>query len=303
MIDDAPLVVVAEQDGWVLRLLHEGLRDEGFTVVAVDTAEAALARTCELPPDCIVCAAALADHDGYWLAHELRSQPSPVSEIPLLILGDEKDEHARMLAFEAGADAYTTKPFRIDELVAQLNALVVMARRMKGERTVLSDSLGPPSSLEPASFQGDIEHMSLPSLLAILEIERRTGKIDVRSDEHQVTLELHSGFIVDATLDGQARDPVEVLRPAIAWTSGPVTFHAAPSQPPPTGARPVRALIGAARPSGMMAAVKAPAPIRAPTTPHAAPSPPGQRKPMPALGEQPTRRMEDEGPKPKPKGK
>jgi DNA-binding response OmpR family regulator len=269
---DARLVVVAEHDGWILRLLQDGLREHGVVVIATSTAESALSQVTALKPDCVVCDAALPDHDGFWLASRVRAEPLPVSVTPLLMLASEGDERARMKAFEAGADAYMTKPFRVDEVVAQLNALVVLAQRMKGQRTALSDSLGPPSSLEAASFDGDLEQMTLPSLLAILEMERRTGRVSVRSNKSRVVLELQGGFVVEATLDGKKIDPVDALRPAIAWSTGRVTFRAAVHRSSPPAARPIRVLIGAARPSGMMAAV-VPTSIAPPARPARAPGP------------------------------
>src|SRR5207248_10612102 len=191
--------------------------EHGVVVIATSTAESALSQVLALKPDCIVCDAALPDHDGFWLAAHVRAEPPPVSVTPLLMLAAEGDERARMRAFEAGADAYMTKPFRIDEVVAQLNALVVLAQRMKGQRKSLSDSLGPPSSLEAASFEADLEQMTLPSLLAILEMERRTGNVSVRSERRRVVLELQGGFVVKATLDGKTLDPIDALRPAIGW--------------------------------------------------------------------------------------
>src|SRR5258708_22523621 len=106
MSEGARLVVVAENDDWILRLLQGGLGDHGFVVIATSTAESALAQTCALQPDCVVCDATLPDHDGFRLAARVRSEAAPTSVTPMLMLAEEGDEQARMRAFEAGADAY-----------------------------------------------------------------------------------------------------------------------------------------------------------------------------------------------------
>jgi two-component system OmpR family response regulator len=273
-------LVVVEHDGWVLRLLQSGLRDHGFTVTTASSAREGYAKVCALEPDCVVCDTVLPDHDGYWLASRVRCEPSPVSITPLLLLSPEDDERARLRAFEAGADAFVTRPFRLDELVAQINALVVLARRMRDQRRNIGDSLaaGPPSSAEAASFEGELEHMSLPSLLAILEMERRTGLVSLRAGKRRATFDFVGGYIGEAALDREKAEPVAVLREALTWTKGRITFRAGLPAPARPSARPIRLLIAEAKEAE-----------------HKAPGPP-PKKPAaprtPALGDQPTRKVD-----------
>jgi len=270
----ASRVVVIVHDDWILHLLQEGLREGGFVVAAASSGAEGLARVRELTPDCVLCDVLLPDKDGYAVVAALRAEASIV---PIALLAPEDDAHARTAAFEAGADALLTRPFRLEEVVAQMNALVQLARRMRERRVSLIDSLGagPPSSPEGASFRGELEHMPISSLLTILEIERKTGTVSVRSGKRGAKLELADGVLAGGSVDGVAGDALPVLREALTFESGSVSFRAKPPAPRPAGARPIRALLAEAR-GPKPAAVGPAAAVHA--RGQAIPPPPGRRK-------------------------
>lgn len=275
----APRVVVIVHDDWILHLLQDGLREGGFVVATASSGQEGLARVRELTPDCVLCDVSLPDKDGYAVVTALRS--SEASIVPIALLAAEEDATARTAAFEAGADALLTRPFRLEEVVAQMNALVQLARRMRERRNSLIDSLGagPPSSPEGASFKGELEHMPLGSLLTLLELERKTGTVSVRSGKKTAKLELADGHIASASVGGVAGEIVTVLREALTYDSGRITFRAKPPAQRSPGARPIRALLAEARTSAPKPIVPvAPSPIVA-RGGQAIPPPPGRRRP------------------------
>ncbi len=304
----APRVVVIEHDEWVLRLLEDGLRDAGFVVHSASNAAQAMAKIRELPPDCILCDIGLPGTDGYALALSVRAERPPISIVPVALLAPEDDHHARTAAFDAGADALITRPFRIEEVVAQTTALVQLARRMRERRNSLVDSLsGPPSSSSDAvSFRGELEHMPVASLLALLELERKSGVVTVRSQARRATVDLSDGFVDICAFEGST-DPITVLREIASWSEGKITFMACSPRARPDAARPIRALLAEARAeeAAPFSALGATSVSRM----QAIPPPPGRRKSvadmkqvedtsrgssgkMPALTETPTRRVE-----------
>jgi len=54
--------------------------------------------------------------------------------MPILVLSAVGEEEQKVLALEAGADDYITKPFGARELVARLHAALRRARRGEEER-------------------------------------------------------------------------------------------------------------------------------------------------------------------------
>ncbi|MRG92629.1 response regulator [Polyangium spumosum] len=236
------LVLVIEDDEWVSSLLSGAIRDAGYDVIVCSTAQAGLDTACDREPDCIICDIDLPDNDGYWVARNVRTQPSRVSVTPFLFLSALDDQEARLEGFHVGADAYMTKPFRVDEVVAQVGALVQMAWRLRKRRDSLV-SVPPSSTTETTAIQGDLSQMSIATVLTVLELERRTGVVEVVSKKRKVQLDVASGFIVSGTIGGTSTDAITILRSILGWKVGRFSFVPQPDRPPSGNAQPIGHLL------------------------------------------------------------
>src|SRR6185295_9210532 len=107
---------------------------------------------------CIICDVDLPDNEGFAVARSVRMHPSRVSVTPFLFLSGLDDEQSRLEGFHVGADVYMTKPFRVDEVVAQVDALVQMATRLRARRDSMISI--PPSDTSTA-VEGDLGQMSI----------------------------------------------------------------------------------------------------------------------------------------------
>jgi len=213
-------VLVIDDDEWVGRLLAVALRESGYEVHISVSAVEGYEKAVEMVPDCIICDVDLPDVDGFWVARKIRMSPDKVSITPILFLSGLDDRDTRLQGFHVGADVYMTKPFRIDEVVAQVGALVQMASRLRQSRkTFLSI---PPTE---AAMQGDLAQMSVATVLTLLDMERRSGKLEVSSKEQKAVLSIISGAIGSATLGAEPREPLELLRTLLTWNVGRFAFH------------------------------------------------------------------------------
>ena len=70
------------------------------------------------PPDAVVLDLGLPDMDGVEVIEGLRGW----SEAPIIVLSARSGEPDKVVALDAGADDYVTKPFGMDELLARLRA-------------------------------------------------------------------------------------------------------------------------------------------------------------------------------------
>lgn len=255
----ADRVLLVAREGWVLRLLEEGLREAGVVVSSATTSAGAVARIQELEPDCVIVDTDLGngdlgdgDHDGYWVVVRVRGLGGPVGITPIALLAADDDAEARTRAFEAGADVLLLRPFRLEEVLAQVHALVEFARRMRARRTSLIGSLhansaGPPSSPEAAAFRAELAQMPVSGLLTLLELERKSGLVSVRSEGRRVTLDVASGLVSGATIDSVGVPVIEALALAVAWRSGTITYRTGFAVDPPKDARAIRVLLGELR--------------------------------------------------------
>ncbi len=219
-------ILIIEQDEWESTLLAKFLGEAGYEVHVAGEARLGFDKVRELQPDCILCDVNLPDIDGFWVARRVRTEPSPVATAPFLFLTDADDHESRLQGLNVGADVYLTRPFRNEEVVAQVGALFDMANRLRKQRESFSSE--GPISTTGAAFQGDIAQMSVATVLTLLELERRSGHLKVRSDIGRIAmLELNEGSLAGATLDDQAAEPTLVLRETLRWKKGRFTFRSA----------------------------------------------------------------------------
>lgn len=235
-------VLVIEDDEWASQLLAAAIREAGYDVTVCHSASEGLEQAFATLPDCIVCDADLPDEHGHAVVRSVRMHASHVSVTPFLILTATDDEASRLEGFQVGADVFMTKPFRVDEVVAQVGALVHMASRLRRRRdTLLSlppESERPPDAPAARAIEGDLGQISIATVLTVLEMERRTGTFEVVSKKRKATLELSGGCVVGASIGGARVPPVVALRTMLGWSVGRFAFvHAAASEarPPSSG--------------------------------------------------------------------
>lgn len=234
-------------DDWIARLLEEGLRAADYEVIVATDARGGFQKACESRPDCVICDVDLPDHDGHWVARSIRAHPSPIAKVPLLFLSNADDESAPLGALEGGADAHLSKPFRLEEVVAQIAALLEMAKRLREKPAPPPPPpIPPPQNAAPPAgeaLRGSLEQMSVATVLSLLELERRTGQLRVTNGGADATLDLIGGFAITATLRGIATPLLATVRELLNWNKGLVSFYVGKDAPIPDKKRPIGALL------------------------------------------------------------
>lgn len=220
-------------DEWLGRLLGRALQEKGFATDFCEDARSGFQKACETVPDCIVCSIVLPDIDGFWVARRIRTEAGPIAKSPILLVGDIADREARIQGLQVGGDCLLERPVSNEEIVAQVEALVAMARRFYEK----SDSEHSTPSLA-AAFRGDLSNFPLASVLMMLEMERRTGSLEVVSSSgKRAILVLSTGLFANTEIGGDVRPPLEVLKEVLSWRSGRFAFRPRDvgSLPPPRG--------------------------------------------------------------------
>jgi len=125
-------LLVVDDEPNLLRAVAACLRGEGFDVVTARSGAEALVRVAETVPDLVVSDIRMPGMDGYQLARQLRS--SPRTALTPVVFLTAKDETAdRIEGFRTGVDAYLTKPFEPDELVAVIRSILDRVQRTHAE--------------------------------------------------------------------------------------------------------------------------------------------------------------------------
>ncbi|HWL89039.1 MAG TPA: response regulator [Polyangiaceae bacterium] len=227
---DVGRILLIHGDARKARQLAAGLHRHGHQIEVRQSARSGFEKACTWLPDCIVCHMVLEDIDGFWVARRIRTEASEVARTPFLFLTSHDERDSLLQGLNVGADASLCEPFTEEELAAQVSALIEMARRLHQRRDSFIDGALPDSSVGSA-FRGDLAHMSLATVLMILEMERRTGVVTVVTvGGRKATLSVADSGFVGSALDDTERDPTDVLREVIHWKRGRFWFR--PSEKP-----------------------------------------------------------------------
>ena len=193
-------ILVIEDDRKVAGFIEQGLREEGYAVdIAPDGDEGTmLAHVYDY--DVIVLDVMMPKKSGLQVAAELRREGRGT---PILMLTARDSTEDVVRGLNVGADDYLTKPFKFDELLARVRALV---RRGGATRTELLtygpvelDRLkhkarvhGKPLDLSPKEF-----HLLEHFLLRPEQVVRRTELLekvwDMHFDPESNVVDVHVG--------------------------------------------------------------------------------------------------------------
>jgi two-component system, OmpR family, response regulator len=238
----APLVLVASLTVDERHPLAQTLAAAGYELVVHTRAAAAARAAAYVMPDVVLVDDELFDASGADFIATLRSDASRLASVPVIALVDASDEAASAARYAAGADLCLPKTARVADLAAQVGALVRLSLRFRAGATSPTRSAATRGSLA----SGDLSQISIASLLTLLEIEARSGALEVRSSAGTARLTIVRGRFVQALLDDDLVDPVTAARVLITWTEGEFTFDAAPHGGRNTGAPPIGETLEAA---------------------------------------------------------
>jgi two-component system OmpR family response regulator len=129
-------LLIVEDNRALLKSLRKGLQEEGFTVDAAADGEEGLFLAEHNEYDAVILDLMLPKLDGLKLLQTLRRADIQTHVLVLTAL-DAVDETVRGL--NAGADDYMTKPFRFEELLARVRALLRRKYQRKDPRLFVAD--------------------------------------------------------------------------------------------------------------------------------------------------------------------
>ena len=143
LADDAPHLLVVDDDRAIRDLLSRFLNREGYRVTTADTAADARAKLDGLRFDLLILDVMMPGETGFDLAKSIRLS----SGVPILMLTARAEKESRIAGLEIGADDYVAKPFEPRELSLRIANILKRA------------SPPPPSSPESVRFGPFVFHI------------------------------------------------------------------------------------------------------------------------------------------------
>jgi DNA-binding NarL/FixJ family response regulator len=125
-------LLVVDDEPNLLRAVAAALRAEGYEVVTARNGREALVRVAESVPDLVISDIRMPGMDGYQIAGHLRSSQR-TALVPIIFLTAKDETADRVAGFRSGVDAYITKPFEPDELLAVIQSILSRVERTHSE--------------------------------------------------------------------------------------------------------------------------------------------------------------------------
>ncbi len=122
--DDAPHLLVVDDDRRIRDLLSRFLAGEGYRVTTADNAKDARAKLTGLSFDLLILDVMMPGETGFELARSIRGH----SSVPILMLTARDGAESRIEGLQIGADDYLSKPFEPRELSLRIANILKRAQ-------------------------------------------------------------------------------------------------------------------------------------------------------------------------------
>jgi two-component system phosphate regulon response regulator OmpR len=122
--DDAPHLLVVDDDRRIRDLLSRFLSTEGYRISTADSAQTARAKLASLSFDLLILDVMMPGETGFEFARDIRK----TSGVPILMLTARDAAESRITGLEIGADDYLSKPFEPRELSLRIANILKRAK-------------------------------------------------------------------------------------------------------------------------------------------------------------------------------
>ncbi|MFK7986715.1 MAG: response regulator [Sandaracinaceae bacterium] len=200
-----PHVLVVDDSASYRAGVARCLEKAGLRVSTAEHGLDALGKAMRDRPDVVLTDVQMPVMDGWQLLRIVRAREA-TSKVPVVFLTTLDGESDRIRGYQLGVDDYIPKPFVPEELVARVRRTV--RRSVRDEH--IDDGMS-----------GSLEQVSLPSLLAFAEAERRSGQLVVDGPVGDARVALAEGAVVSVELsEGGPASLLERLLGLLDWTEG-----------------------------------------------------------------------------------
>lgn len=116
-------ILVVDDDIHATTLFNTLLTAKGFDTTIVNDSSTAVDIAKSTKPDLIILDLMMPEPNGFQVCKTLR-RDQKFSQTPIVIFTAMGDNESKQAAFEAGANEFLTKPFRVEDLMQKIRTLI-----------------------------------------------------------------------------------------------------------------------------------------------------------------------------------
>lgn len=116
-------ILVVDDSPTELRLVSQALQGKGFHIITAVDGEDALEKVVAERPQLVVLDVVLPKKNGFQVCRQLKTSPD-TQDVKIILLTSKSQDADRYWGLKQGADAYLTKPFGDEDLLANVTRLL-----------------------------------------------------------------------------------------------------------------------------------------------------------------------------------
>ena len=180
-----PLVLVADDEPRITKLVAISLSEDGFRVITASNGEEALKKAEEYRPDVVLLDIVMPDIDGIEVMGQLREGRA----VPVILLTAKGSTADKAKGLDLGADDYIAKPFHPDELAARIRAVLrrsttkegAPAKEIESKTTLERGQLRMDPERHTCTWKGEPVTLTVTEFLILQALAQRPGVVKSRN--------------------------------------------------------------------------------------------------------------------------
>ena len=225
-------ILIVDDDPWIVRMVTTVLEKRGHVIHSAADGEEGLQKAMKLHPDLVISDVMMPKMDGWTLVRTLRSR-AELALTPVIFLTALGGDEERIRGFRLGADDYLPKPFRFEELDLRVANALRKRRSLDAQKQTLAAAAPVETADVSASpgrvngIHGTLDQLGLSSLLAMIDMERKSGILVLQRGRLVGRLFFKAGRVLSARLEGDGpfvRRGADTIYQMLTWADGRFDF-------------------------------------------------------------------------------
>lgn len=221
-------ILLIDPDPATRSAVSAALDGRGYEITPLEDGEVGLLSAISNLPDVIILNVAVPRLDIANFVRTLRTRPESAL-VPVLFLGDQAPVEEQIQGFQLGSDDFLHRP--LDPRDLELRVAVANKLRQKAENTLRPKPIDQADFSSPGimtAFKGTLDQIGLPSILSLVDMERKTGMLVLilEPGKEKARVHFHDGRVVRAAYDKKDKPKnAELVYELLGRTEGKFEFR------------------------------------------------------------------------------